>query len=312
MEKLVSLIVLSYKNISGVYETVDSILNQDYGNIEIIISDDGSPDFEDNKNKIKAYIEDNKKDNIKSIVINDIKINAGTVKNINSAIRLSKGDLIKVLSAEDKLSNKYSLTKYVEFMNNHNYLIAFAKMQGVTEEGEIKSELLSCESNYELLSKYSIEETRNRLFSRNFLPAPAWIIDKKLFEQQGLFKEDTRLIEDYPYWIYLCQKGVTFGYIDEILVDYKLSGVSSGGFYSEMFMNDMFIIYNKYIFPYDRRYGFVQPIYNKLKKAGLNYYINEAKRSKMGNVKKVITRIGYLPFHVFVKLQKVKVNKKQS
>ena len=64
-----------------------------------------------------------------------------------------------------------------------------------------RDELLACESDYNLLKGYSVEETKNRLFKRNFLPAPAWIADKRLFEEYGLFLEDTRLIEDYPYWI---------------------------------------------------------------------------------------------------------------
>lgn len=303
MEELVSVIILSYRNIEGIYETLDSVLNQNYPKIEIVISDDGTPEFENNIEKIENYIEERKSKNIKNVFINAIKINGGTVKNINSAIEKTTGKYIKVLSAEDTFSHKDAIGHYVEFMKNSNYLIAFAKMRGVTPDGEYKYELLSCESNYELLKGYTVEQTKNRMFKRNFLPAPAWIINRELFEKHGVFPEDTRLIEDYPYWIYLCMKGVQFGYIDEVLIDYKLSGVSSAGSYSEMFMNDMMVIYNKYIFPHDNRYGFLQPIYNFLKKQGLNFYMSEAKRKKMSKKEKIFARVKYFPFYALVTIQ---------
>lgn len=303
MRDLLSVIVLSYKNVEGIYETVDSILKQDYSNIEIVISDDGTPEFAKYLPELEKYLETNKKENISNIVINAIKVNGGTVKSVNSAIRLSKGKYIKLLSSEDKLANERALSTYVAFLENNNFDIAFAKLRGVTPEGTYKNELLSYDSNFEELRKYSIEQTHKRLFSRNFLPAPGAFFSRRLFDEVGLFPEDTRLIEDYPFWLYLCMKEIPFGYIDEVLIDYKLSGVSSAGSYSEAFMKDMYVIYNKYIFPYDKRFGILQPIYNMLKRGGLNYYIAEAKRTKMTTVEKVYSRIKYLPFHILVSLQ---------
>ena len=97
----------------------------------------------------------------------------------------------------------------------------------------------------------------------------------------------------------LARKGIKFDFIDEITVDYMMSGVSSGGHYSEMFMNDMMIIYDEYIFPYDHRYGVLQPIYNGLKKGGLNYYMLLAKWEKISKVKRYIGMIKYAPFFIY-------------
>lgn len=308
MGPLVSVIILSYKNIDGIFETLDSVLNQTYENVEIIISDDATPGFDSQIECIKEYVNKNNTGNINTLQINAIKENGGTVKNINSAISICNGEYIKILSAEDKLKDEWCLEKYVSYMNKHDYLIVFGKMRGVTPDDQYKYELLSCESNYQKLKRYSVVDTLKRLFGRNFLPAPAWMARKELFIKYGKFPEDTRLIEDYPYWIYLSLKGVKFGYIDEVLIDYKLSGVSSAGSYGEMFMKDMFIIYEKYIFPYDRRFGKLQKIYNFLKKSGLQFYMTEAKWSKLSSCEKVIARVKYFPFYVFVKLQNLKVN----
>ena len=44
MKKVVSVIVPVYNVEKFIFKTVNSILNQDYKNIEIILVDDGSPD----------------------------------------------------------------------------------------------------------------------------------------------------------------------------------------------------------------------------------------------------------------------------
>ena len=55
MDKVLSIVVLSYKNGGMLLETIDSILNQDYPSIEIVICDDASPDFD--SSRLKQYIE---------------------------------------------------------------------------------------------------------------------------------------------------------------------------------------------------------------------------------------------------------------
>lgn len=308
MNELISVIILSYKNTKEIYPTVDSILKQKYGEIEIVISDDGTPGFADEEEKIKSYIHKHSGKNIKNVIINGIKVNGGTVKNINSALKLSNGAYIKVLSAEDCFSTEDALDKYYQFLCHSDFQICFAKLRGVLPNGEYKYVLPSCESDYDLLKSYSVEQTRNRLYARDFLPTPAWFAKKSLFEQYGYFKEDTRLMEDYPYWFHLTNKGVAFGYLDEVLIDYKLSGVSSSGNYSEMFMNDMLVVYNKYIFPYDKRYGKFQRIYNFLKKAGLNFYMTKARWSKLSKGQKICAYLKYWIFYLYTWILEMKNN----
>ncbi len=296
MEKLVTVIILSYRNTLGLYPTLESVLEQTYEKIEIIFSDDGSPEFDKEMPGLKSFISGHQKGNITNVIYNALPENVGTVRNINSAIKLSSGHYIKILSADDRLSHPNVLSAYVNFMKMYNSKIVFAKMRGVTLDGQYKYKLQSCDFNYKRLRNYTVGQTRNRLFRRNFLPAPAWMIDAEVFRTHGLFLESTRLIEDYPYWLYLTSKGVAFHYMDEIAIDYKLSGISSSGHYSEAFMNDMLVIYDNYIFPYDKRFGILQSVYNALKRAGLNYYIAEAKNDKM-------TRVKYFPFWFLVSAQ---------
>lgn len=44
MKKVVSVIIPGYNVEKFIFKTVESVMNQDYKNIEIILVDDGSPD----------------------------------------------------------------------------------------------------------------------------------------------------------------------------------------------------------------------------------------------------------------------------
>ena len=57
--KLITIILTNYNNEEYIYKAIDSILEQDYGNIELIITDDCSKKFD--KDKINNYIDKNKK-----------------------------------------------------------------------------------------------------------------------------------------------------------------------------------------------------------------------------------------------------------
>ena len=301
---MVSVIILSYKNLDGVLDTLESVLLQTYDSIEIIFSDDGTPGYEEYAKSFLAYIEDKARDNIKNVIVNSLKENQGTVKNINSALELATGQYVKLISSEDKLTAEDSLEKYVNFLEENDFDICFSKTRGVTDEGEYIYEMLSCESDYDKLKSFSVEEMRNYLFRRNCLPAPGAFMKRKLFLEHGLFLNVARLIEDYPYWIHLTLENVPFGFMDEVMVDYRQSGVSSAGSYSLMFMDDMLSIYNHYIFPYDKRYGIFQGLYNFLKRQGLQFYINKAKWQELTGMQKFGSYVKYGMFYVYTWGQK--------
>lgn len=300
---LISFIILTYKNFNGIYETLDSVFEQDYPLIEIIISDDGSPNANEELPKIENYINQHKGDNIKNVIINAIPKNVGTVKNINQALTLADGEYIKDLSAEDVLNSKDVLSKYKKFLDDSGCLICVAKLRGVDEEGQFHYNLASCEDDYNMLANYTPKQLRERLFRRNCLPAPAFFVKKELFEKHGYYSEETRLIEDYPYWLHLCENEVRIAFLDERLIDYKLTGVSSAGHYSKMFMKDMIIIYENHIFPYDNRFGAFQKLYNGLKRGGLNAYIALADWEDSSIIKKIQYIIRYGAFFAYIKLQ---------
>ncbi|MBO6129247.1 MAG: glycosyltransferase [Pseudobutyrivibrio sp.] len=299
-EERFSFSILTYRNFDGIYETLDSLFMQDYRDIELIISDDGSEEYEKEIVSIKEYISKNKSSNVSNVVFTHLECNKGTVENLNNAIKISSGRYFKTLGCGDSFAEVDALSRYAEVLRKEDTKLVFSKLIGITKNGEKVKYLASCEDNYDLLREMTPKELENRLYIRNCLPAPAWAARKDLFEEFGLFPNTARLIEDYPYWIFLCQNGQLFTFIDDILVKYKLDGVSSTGKYSKTFMDDMFKIYEKHIFPYDKRYGLFQPIYNYLKRQGLRAYLALAEWDDYSVREKIFQKIKYLPFFIYI------------
>lgn len=299
----ISVIVTSYKNLDEVYDSFDSILRQTYPCVELILSDDCSPDLDQYETKVIEYVNTNQHSNLIGFVVNKHNENQGTVKNINSALKIAKGTYVMVMGAGDMLAEPQTLDKYEDYMRRSDVYVCFGKLRGVTPEGEFKYELLSCDTDYDKLKKFDSKQTLNHLFKRNFLPAPAAFYKAEVFRKYGYHDEDIRLIEDYPYWMMLAENGEVFGYLDAYTVEYKLSGVTSSGEYSSGFMKDLNHIYEKYIYPHDRRFGLAQGIYNSLKQGGLDFYSTRAVWKSMTKGQKAVSYVRYAPFFVFTGVQ---------
>ena len=108
MEELISIIVPVYNVEKYLEKCVDSIINQTYKNIEIILVDDGS---KDNSGKICDIIKE-KDERIKVIH----KQNGGLSDARNAGLKIAKGTYIGFVDsddyiAEDMYQTLYSLSK---------------------------------------------------------------------------------------------------------------------------------------------------------------------------------------------------------
>ena len=83
-QPLVTVAVIAYNSSKTVVETLDSIKNQSYQNLELIVSDDGSTD--DTVTVCENWIANHQARFIRTELITVAK-NTGTSANINRAIR---------------------------------------------------------------------------------------------------------------------------------------------------------------------------------------------------------------------------------
>jgi len=120
---LVSIVIPSYNHEKFIEDTVRSVWNQTYTNIELIVLDDGS---KDNSPKILEKLK--KLSPIPMTVI--IKENEGLCKTLNKGISFAKGEYISFLGSDDRfLPNKIELLlpyfddKDLGFVYSDGYLI---------------------------------------------------------------------------------------------------------------------------------------------------------------------------------------------
>ena len=98
-------VITPYYNNTNLTNTVRSVLSQDYPNIEYIIADDCSDNIEVILNEIKDILNNLKLEYFLSFKIQRQIKNVGTVKNLNSAIKQARGEIIFFLAADDMFYN---------------------------------------------------------------------------------------------------------------------------------------------------------------------------------------------------------------
>lgn len=122
----VSVIVTTYNNGNTIIKSLDSILNQSYSNIEIIVINDASTD--DTYNKLKMYLLGKEK-RVKFV---NNKVNIGAYASRNIGLKYATGTLITFHDGDD-ISSYYRIEKQVLFTVKHNLLMSFAKILRFTD-----------------------------------------------------------------------------------------------------------------------------------------------------------------------------------
>lgn len=97
---MVSVIIATYNSSKYIIETLNSVINQTYNDIELIISDDCSTD--DTVNICYEWLDSNR-ERFVNTSISVMPENKGIAFNYNNALRLAKGEWIKYLDSDDLL-----------------------------------------------------------------------------------------------------------------------------------------------------------------------------------------------------------------
>ena len=95
---LVSVVVVTYNSSHTILETLDSIKEQNYENIELIVSDDHSSD--DTVKICKDWMDEHKERFIYCQVVESPN-NTGVTANVNRGWKASHGEWVKILGGDD-------------------------------------------------------------------------------------------------------------------------------------------------------------------------------------------------------------------
>lgn len=210
---LVSVIVPCYNHAKYINECLNSIKNQTYKNIEIILIDDGSTD--DSDMVIKKWIDNNPDCHISYLS----QENHGVTKTLNKMINIAKGEYITLCASDDVLlENSVEIRlSYLQKHRNLKAVIGDANVIGTNSEFIEESAMKSLYSaNYERLKTNIVVE----LVLNWSVVGPTFLADKSLYEQVGLYDESLQ-IEDKEFYLRLLSNNL-LGFLPYNVAQYRI------------------------------------------------------------------------------------------
>ncbi len=220
---LVTIILPVYNGEKFIKQTLESLLTQDYKNIEIIVCDDGSNDS--TADIIKSY---------GNQLIYLYKENGGCSSANNLAISRAKGELIAIANYDD-LWREDKISKQVECYNETGASLIY------TDHVYFSDNNFTFENvkprKHSVIKKLRKEEDALRaLINMNFIACASTMMTKKCLLDVGLYDESIPPVEDYDMWLRLSLNANKFHYLDEILTAIRRHPENISGNYEKMFL----------------------------------------------------------------------------
>lgn len=207
-EPLVSVVIPVYNGAEFVSETIASVLNQTYQNMEIIIIDDASAD---NSREVINSFHDTR---IRTIFLEK---NNNICYTGNLGFQLARGKYVAVIGHDDVWAST-KLEKQVAFMEEHpSYSVCFTWVDIIDENGTLindeESELYHIFCTYNRPAEQWI---RKLFFGSNSFCAPSSCIRKECLEKAGGYKYGLVQLQDYELWMRLLCQGPAFIFYEKL------------------------------------------------------------------------------------------------
>ncbi|RMG40530.1 MAG: glycosyltransferase [Candidatus Dadabacteria bacterium] len=199
-DPLVSVVVPAFNKQDYILETLQSILAQDYKNIELIIVNDSSTD--NTVEVVKSFSSNNPSCNIRVLD----KPNGGTSDAKNFGIRHANSRVVLTVDADDLLRPNYISTG-IKMMRERgaNLFCANVEIFGARTGEWIPHEYDTFMIRYD-----------------NCI-AMAQMYDKALWEAAGGFKTSFAFVEDWELWVNFSRFGLVVAKAPEKLIRYRVT-----------------------------------------------------------------------------------------
>lgn len=127
-----TVLVITYNaDLFKTYLTLQSVLEQKYEDVEVVIADDGSKN--NHFSEIREFLE---RKQFKQYKLVANKENQGTVQNLLSGLQQTEGKYVKFISSGDTLYDENTLQKVYEFMEERACTCCFGLIQGYRRDAE--------------------------------------------------------------------------------------------------------------------------------------------------------------------------------
>lgn len=214
----ISIITVVWNSEETIKDSINSVLNQTYKDIEYIIIDGASTDgtveiIQSYRDKISKFISE---------------MDKGLYDAMNKGIGLATGDVIGILNSDDFYNDNGVLERVVDEFESLHVDSVFADLVFV------KSENLDKVVRYYDSSYFTPDK-----FAYGWMPAhPTFFVKKEIYDKFGVFRTDLKIAADFDILArFLYTHKISYSYMKETIVKMRIGGVSTSGFKSKMILN---------------------------------------------------------------------------
>ena len=214
----VSIITVSFNSAKTIADTIESVLSQDFSQIEYIIVDGGSSDG--TVEIIKQY-----QDRINHWVSEKDR---GMYDAMNKGIALATGDVIGILNSDDVYINTHVVSELIELMQAKRAQVVFADLILVDQDHPQK-----------VLRYYDSSYFHPNKFKYGWMPAhPTVFVKRELYEAVGKFSTTYQIAADYEMLIrILAIQRARYAYLPKPIVRMRSGGASTASLSRNWILN---------------------------------------------------------------------------
>jgi glycosyltransferase involved in cell wall biosynthesis len=216
--KKVSLITVAYNSAATIRGTIESIIAQDYPDIEHIIIDGASTDG--TAEIVRSY---------GSRIIKFVsEPDTGIYDAMNKGLRLATGDIIGILNSDDLYTETNIISRVVAEFQRSSADLVFGDIVFV-HPGNLDK----------VIRYYSSATCGPENFAWGWMPAhPSCFLRREVYEKYGYFKPDYRIAADFEILARLMVRHrIAYSYIPTVLVKMRTGGVSSANLRTKWILN---------------------------------------------------------------------------
>lgn len=206
----ISIITPTYNSEITIRDTIESIIHQNYNNLEYIIIDGASSD------KTLSII-DEYQSRIEIKVISEP--DKGLYDAMNKGIAIASGEIVGILNSDDLYANDKVLNDVANcFTKNEKIEACYGDISFFNTNNPNKVTRLWKSGEY----------NENKLNNGWIMPHPSFFLKRSVYQENGGFKENFKLAADYELMLRLLKvRGLKTQYISKTLVKMRTGGKSS-------------------------------------------------------------------------------------
>lgn len=213
----VSIITVVFNNVHTIRQAIESVLSQDYLDLEYIVVDGASSDG-------TVEIVQEYRDKLICISEKD----RGLYDAMNKGIRLATGDIVGVLNGDDFFYDKGIISEIVKNFNSSNLDAIIGDVIFVDKDNTSRT-----------IRRYSSKRWRPSKLAWGFMPPhPSFFVRRTYFEKYGYYKTDYKIAADYELMIrmFLIHK-LRWKYLSLVSTKMRTGGTSTRGIKSLLTIN---------------------------------------------------------------------------